>query len=339
MNAQARSFGAPDKLTFLLSLVPYLIDHDRVSVTEVAEHFGVPSERVRDAVSLIAMSGIPGETHQYLHGDLFDIQWDEFEDNDMIVLTHLVAIDDSPRFSAREAAALIAGLQYLSSLPENADRDAVASLMAKLTLGASSAPSQLAVAQSESGSAISIIQSAVKDGVSVAFDYVDASGEHVHRLVDPLRVESVNNDWYLRGWCHLREAVRTFRLDRMSDLHATQDSAVEHPADVVVPEALFVPSPDDLTVTVELPSTALGLVADYIRDGSTIPVDHDRVRATLRVAHYHGLKRLVAGLAGIVTVIEPAEARRAVAEWAAAGASWYSGTDDTSESPAAGETE
>jgi proteasome accessory factor C len=114
---------AQDKLAFLLSLVPYLVDHERVSVAEVSAHFGVPAERIRDAVRLIGVSGIPGETTQYQHGDLFDINWDDFEFNDQIVLTNRVAIDDSPRFSAREAAALIAGLQYLSALPEHADRD------------------------------------------------------------------------------------------------------------------------------------------------------------------------------------------------------------------------
>jgi proteasome accessory factor C len=274
------------------------------------------------------MSGVPGETHQYLHGDLFDIQWDEFENNDTIVLTHLVAIDDSPRFSSREAAALIAGLQYLSSLPENADRDAVASVMAKLTLGASAAPSQLAVAGSEDGAAISILRSAVRDGVSVAFDYVDASGRHQHRLVDPLRIESVNNDWYVRGWCHVRGAVRTFRLDRISGLRATDAAAADLPSDVVVPEALFEPSPDDLTVTIELPESAIPLVADYMRDSKTTPVGGDRVQATVRVAHYHGLKRLVTRLAGVVTVIEPVEARQAVAQWAEAGVNRYTDAGD-----------
>jgi proteasome accessory factor C len=123
---------AQDKLTFLLSLVPYLMDHDRVSVAEAAAHFGMTKEQIREAVRLIGVSGIPGETAQYQHEDLFDISWDDLEENDQIVLTHRVAIDDSPRFSAREAAALIAGLQYLSSLPEHADRAAIASLMAKL---------------------------------------------------------------------------------------------------------------------------------------------------------------------------------------------------------------
>jgi proteasome accessory factor C len=41
------------------------------------------------------------------------------------------------------------------------------------------------------------------------------------------------------------------------------------------------------------------------------------------VSHYHGLKRLVAGMPGLVTVLEPAEARRVVADWAAAGAARY----------------
>ena len=140
MAERRKPMQAQDKLAFLLALVPYLMDRDRVSVAEAAEHFGVEQEQLRDAVRLIAVSGIPGETNAYQPGDLFDIAWDDFEENDQIVLTHQVAIDDSPRFSAREAAALIAGLQYLSALPENADRDAIGSLMAKLARGASAAP-------------------------------------------------------------------------------------------------------------------------------------------------------------------------------------------------------
>jgi proteasome accessory factor C len=323
MTAKPAAFGASDKLTFLLSLVPYLMDHDRVSVTAVAEHFGVTPERVRDAVNLIAMSGVPGETHQYLHGDLFDIQWDEFENNDTIVLTHLVAIDDSPRFSAREAAALIAGLQYLSALPENGDKDAIASLMAKLTRSSTGAPSQLAVSSADSDAAISVIQAAVRAGTQVEFDYLSARGSTEHRCVDPLRIESVDNDWYLRGWCHLRQAVRTFRLDRMSSLRSTDVPADPHDDDSQLPESLFVGSADDLTVTLEVPAPALGLLADYGPVPSGTAPDGSNTRAQLRVSHFHGLKRLVAGLAGVVTVVEPGEARQTVADWAAAGVSRY----------------
>ncbi|WEO79190.1 WYL domain-containing protein [Cryobacterium sp. SO2] len=317
------ALGASDKLTFLLSLVPYLMDHDRVSVTAVADHFGVTPDRVRDAVNLIAMSGVPGETRQYLHGDLFDIQWDEFETNDTIVLTHLVAIDDSPRFSAREAAALIAGLQYLSALPENGDRDAIASLMAKLTRGSTGSPSQLAVSRTDTDVAISGIQAAVRAGTQVEFDYLNSRGIAQHRCVDPLRIESVDNDWYLRGWCHLREAMRTFRLDRMSDLRSTDVPADPHDEGVLLPDTLFEGSADDLTVTIELPTPALGLLADYAPVPTGPAAEGDLTRALVRVSHYHGLKRLVAGLAGVVTVVDPGEARQTVADWAAAGVARY----------------
>ncbi|MEO8907397.1 MAG: WYL domain-containing protein [Microbacteriaceae bacterium] len=314
---------AQDKLAFLLSLVPYLMDQERVSVSAAAEHFGVSAEQLRAAVRLIAVSGVPGETQQYQPGDLFDIAWDAFEDRDEIILTHLVAIDDSPRFSAREAAALIAGLQYLSALPENANRDAIASLMAKLAHGAFGQPSQVAVAAAETDASLALIRAAVDGGTQLEFGYLSSRGEYELRRVDPLRIESVDQDWYLRGWCHLRTAVRTFRLDRMTGLAATSDPISYRPADVALPEALFEGSPDDLTVQLEVPVAALPLIADYLRD-STDTVESDGfVRATVRVAHYHGIKRLVNSVSGVLTVIDPAEARAAVADWATSGLARY----------------
>lgn len=314
---------AQDKLAFLLSLVPFLMDHERISVDEVAAQFSVPAKEVRDAVRLIAVSGIPGETGQYQHGDLFDLAWDDFEDNDQIVLTHLVAIDDSPRFSGREAAALIAGLQYLSALPEHADRTAIASLMAKLSRGASAPPSQLAVEGSETDATLAIIRESVAAGVQIEFDYLDSRGDHEHRRVDPLRIESLDADWYLRAWCHLREAVRTFRLDRISNPQTTTEAISSRADDVRLSDTLFEGSADDRTVTIDVAGSALSLLRDYIPDDAQTAEHDGLVRTTIRVSHYHGLKRLVASMPGLVTVIEPAEARQVVAQWAAAGAARY----------------
>ena len=323
MAERAQPQRAQDKLAFLLSLVPYLIDRDRVSVSEVAAHFGVPEQQIRDAVQLLAVSGIPGETNSYQHGDLFDIAWDSFEDHDEIVLTNLVAIDDSPRFSAREAAALIAGLQYLSSLPEQADRAAIASLTSKLSRGASAEPSAVAVAASETDSTLQLARESVERGVQLEFTYVDSRGELEDRKVDPLRVESIDSDWYLRGWCHLREAVRTFRVDRISNPRITDEPISHEPSDVTLPEALFEGSDDDLSVTIEVAAAAVPLLADYSPETVSVDASGERVTVSLRVSHYHGLKRLVASMPGAVTVTAPAEARAVVRDWAAAGAARY----------------
>lgn len=323
MAERRKPMQAQDKLAFLLALVPYLMDRDRVSVAEAAEHFGVDQEQLRDAVRLIAVSGIPGETNAYQPGDLFDIAWDDFEENDQIVLTHQVAIDDSPRFSAREAAALIAGLQYLTALPENADRDAIGSLMAKLARGASAAPSQLAVARSETDETLATIRDAVIAGVQLEFDYLSSRGERERRRVDPLRIESVDQDWYLRGWDHLRTAIRTFRLDRIDDLVATEEAITYRPGDVKLPETLFTGTPEDQLVTVEVSASAIPLIEDYIPEGAVREERDGIIRTSVRVAHFHGLKRLVAGLSGVLTVLDPPEARQVVAGWAHAGVERY----------------
>ena len=314
---------AQDKLAFLLSLVPYLVDHERVSVTEVSAHFGVTPERIRDAVRLIGVSGIPGETTQYQHGDLFDIVWDDFELNDQIVLTNRVAIDDSPRFSAREAAALIAGLQYLSALPEHADRAAIATLMAKLSRGSSGAPSAVAVEATETDETLALIRQSVAEGVQIEFDYRGARGENERRRVDPLRIESMDADWYLRAWDHLREGVRTFRLDRISSPQITSNPITFRAKDVALPEKMFEGSAQDLIVTIDVAPAAASLLADYIPDGAAIEEVGGCLRTSIRVSHYHGLKRLLATMSGVAVVVEPAEARAAVADWAAAGAARY----------------
>ncbi len=313
---------AADKLAFLLSLVPYLMDHDRVTVAEAAAHFGVSAQQITDAVNLIGLSGVPGDTAAYLHGDLFEVDYDAL-DRGEIVLMNFVAIDDSPRFSAREAAALIAGLQYLSALPENADRETLAELMGKLSRAASDEPTRVAVEQSASDETVALIRSAMDDKVRIDFDYVNAEGERRRRTVEPFRVESVDATWYLRGWDTDREAPRTFRIDRMSDVARSEAPITHRPDEVQLSDSLFQGSGDDLVVTLDVAEAALPLLADYVPEGAASTEAGGRIRTTVRVSHYSGLKRLLAGMAGVATVVEPEAARRAVAEWAAAGAAQY----------------
>jgi proteasome accessory factor C len=195
--------------------------------------------------------------------------------------------------------------------------------MAKLARGASAAPSQVAVASSETDAALATIREAVIAGTQLEFDYLSSRGERERRRVDPLRVESVDQDWYLRGWDHLRTAIRTFRLDRIDGLVTTDEPITYRPGDVKLPETLFTGTPEDQLVTVEVSASAVPLIEDYIPEGAAREERDGIVRTSVRVAHFHGLKRLVAGLSGVLTVLDPPEARRVVAEWARAGADRY----------------
>ena len=69
------------------------------------------------------------------------------------------------------------------------------------------------------------LQAAVADRKTVKFDYYAIGrDETMERTVDPYGLQLVAGEWYLLGWCHLRQAVRTFRLSRIRSrvTHATR---------------------------------------------------------------------------------------------------------------------
>lgn len=49
----------------------------------------------------------------------------------------------------------------------------------------------------------------------VWFRYSRADGDETAREVDPYGVVALFGRWYVHGWCHLRQARRTFRVDRI----------------------------------------------------------------------------------------------------------------------------
>ncbi|OXS57177.1 DeoR family transcriptional regulator [Bacillus sp. V-88] len=69
------------------------------------------------------------------------------------------------------------------------------------------------------------LEQAVADGYSVNILY-HKSGEQPlsERLVDPYRMIYWNNKWYVIGFCHLRNDIRSFRVDRMERLVLTENT-------------------------------------------------------------------------------------------------------------------
>lgn len=60
------------------------------------------------------------------------------------------------------------------------------------------------------------LQAAIADRKTVVFMYYAIGrDEEQQRTVDPYGLQLVGDEWYLIGYCHLRGAVRTFRLSRI----------------------------------------------------------------------------------------------------------------------------
>lgn len=301
-----------EKITLLLSFIPFLVDHGPTPVAQLAEHFAVDESTVRSLIRFLATAGIPGETATYQHEDLFDIDWDALENDDVVVLIRTVVVDDVPRFSPREIAALLAGLQYLRSVPELASEAEVSALMQKLTSVSTKLPPRLEVHTEPLPDAVNTIRNAVNTDKAVQFNYRDTSGAHSTRRVAPHLLESVDNLWYLRGWCDQRLAERVFRVDRMHDVHLVEPLA--NAPDLVETTKLYAPDADAVRVNVMLPSDRVDALRAF--DAEVLTEEHAVVRAKVLLAHPARASRLATAAPGRVEVASPNVARTAVREWA-----------------------
>ncbi len=89
---------------------------------------------------------------------------------------------------------------------------------------------------------------AVEDGIMrrvvLDLDYEDRFGAATKRAVEAHGLFSSSHGWYLVGWCRMRNGPRVFRLDRINEASATDESIPERDLDEVleVPFPVLTPS-------------------------------------------------------------------------------------------------
>ncbi|WP_243225730.1 YafY family protein [Microbacterium sp. CIAB417] len=315
---------ASERVRLYLTLVPYLLERGQVSLAEAAAEFQVTPDEMRAMVEKLTVIGLPGDSGYWQQPhEMFDIDWDLLDEQDVIEITNDVALRRVPRFTAREAAALLAGLQMVAAVPEVAGSGLVSGLIAKLSRGAADAPAAVVVATDAVDEVREVVSRALRDGVAVSFTYQAPDADATIRTVDPVQVLITNGQWYLQGWCHTREAMRTFHLDRVSAPRLT-DIVSTHQDDAA-PEPFVGGTGADGNVTVRVPTALLPLLAGFQADE---PASGDVALARIRLADPRGIRRLAGRFGGRMEVLSPVVARTATREWAAAGLALYHRPDD-----------
>jgi proteasome accessory factor C len=310
--------SARDRLNLFLAIVPFVLLRGSVTVTEVADQFGTTPKRIADAVQTIACDGGANEARYNFDTELFNIDWDEFEENDVIILTVAEVMHVPAPFSAKQRAVFLAGLELLKAHPYYRRIPEFDGLVAKLRGPDSNQVTDAFAVEVDANSPhANRIQDAIEKGVRIRFTYINNQGERGERDVDPYRQDLDGGQRYLKGYCLQRNDIRTFNLDSMENLQLLETPIEPRSIDALtLTSTLFSESDDDLHVDIVISPESLPLIASYLRPGVKPVETGGRKRLTLPFSHEGTAIRMISVLSGIAVVEGPDHVRAAVAGFA-----------------------
>lgn len=222
----------------LFEIVYLLLEKERVTAKELAEHFEVSTRTVYRDIEILSGAGIPvymskgkGGGVSLLPGFILDkaiITEDEKEE----ILSALKAVD-SVRPGEEDAT-----LRKMGSLFGGASSDWIEVDFGTWSDG-----------EREAG-LFRMLKEAILGKRVIRFSYASAKGEVTRRETEPLKLVYKGASWHLYGYCRERQDFRFFKLKRMRDPEVTGEKFIrkywepaleetlrgdrrKHPADMV----------------------------------------------------------------------------------------------------------
>jgi len=328
-----------DRLARMLGLLPYLTRAGGpVPVRQVAAHFGVSEAQIRRDIKALWLVGTPGMQYDDM------LQFGNYDDADPYVdLRDARGLTRPLRLNYPEAVALTAALRALAPLVAGRAElsDPVASTLEKLRAathtptapGAAkeptpepSEPDILDVRLPRPGdpAVAEAVTAALVGGRQLTIDYVDAADQVSQRTIDPGRLHLEGGAAYLLAWCHLAQAPRTFRMDRILAAQLRDDVAQRRMNDDgQMSVAASASGAGDRVIELVLAPAGRWLSEELPTQAATLAPD-GTTRVQLRVANAEWLRRLLLAQARHVVAL-PLDVATDVAAAAQAALANYPG--------------
>ena len=204
--------------TRVLAVLALLQTHGRMSGSELAQRLEVNIRTLRRYIIMLQDLGIPIESERGRNGAYvlsagFKLPPMMFTNEEALALT--VGLISARRLSLadtdRAVESALAKLERVMPLDlKSSVRALTETITLDLNTAASTPPSEIVL--SEMSSAAQVQQ-------RVHIHYRPSQGEDTERDFDPYGLTYYLNRWYVVGYCHLRQDLRSFRLDRITQIN------------------------------------------------------------------------------------------------------------------------
>lgn len=190
----------------LFRIVYYLLDKGKSTAPELAEKFEVSVRTIYRDMDIISSMGIPVYAMQGKGGGI-------------TLLDNFVL--DKSLLSTREKEQILMALQgIIATEPNNSDEllTKLGSLFQTKNTNWIEVDFSNWVKRNPSQDIFQLIKSAIFSRNVISFQYFSSNRESTKRRVEPLKLVFKSKDWYLYGFCLMRNDYRFFKLTRIREM-------------------------------------------------------------------------------------------------------------------------
>ena len=312
--------------TRLITLIFLLQNQPNQKASDLAEKLGVSLRTVHRYFAMLDEMGIPVYAERGPYGGFSLVRGYK--------IPPLI-------FSLEEAVAVYLGTSLVSEMWGSLYRDAAQGALAKLenilpneqrreiewARRSLITTSLNRVESNQLFSMLDDLRKATRDHHQVSLVYQGATDKKAdNRKVDPYALVFRAGLWYLVGYCHLRNAPRTFRVDRIERLTLLTQS-FEMPEVFDVHQYLEREFKDQPSIRARLqfiPEAAHIVKSNLMMWESVTENPDGKMEVTITSPDLPFLASMTLSFAHWATVLEPPELREMVQEWAQKTANQYS---------------
>ncbi len=221
------SENAAERALRLLDLVPFIVNNQGITISELASRFSVTREEIVKDLNLLFLCGLPG----YTPLELIDLSLED----DVVVIRDPQNLSLPRNFNYSESIVLRIALAALQEIILKSDPRYVtlSNLIRKLedTYSAEIPSEAFHIEIEKDKIALEIARQALDQGLDLNIKYLNRTKDEVtERRISPQRIRANENKIQLDGYCHLSNDSRTFNLNQILEIKLLPKIEIPEPA-------------------------------------------------------------------------------------------------------------
>ncbi|MBN2135384.1 MAG: YafY family transcriptional regulator [Acidobacteria bacterium] len=295
----------------LLAITIMMLNRDRVSAKELADHFEVSIRTIYRDIEAMCLAGIPvasfsGNTGGYGIMDNYRLDKRLLTDDDMVALLSTLkgvnrTLEDNNITAVME--------KIKSMVPRGKSGDFMKSVE-HMIIDIQPWGENPALKKK-----LSLLKSAISSNHLLEFEYQGGYRRgKTKRIVEPMTLLNKSYAWYLFGYCRLRSDYRFFKLTRMRNIQLLKGTFERREQSYADHLKAFDPPGQEMDIVLKFSSEADAFIEDYFEDAQVKRETDGSIIVYTTLPEQDWIYGWVLSFGDTVELLKPEHLRQEIAE-------------------------